>query len=328
VVPCHTRIAGEIVRNPLLSQLFRLVVVGPVAGIVALAGSGPAWSGLITAAAIAQPLVEKITYDSGDELTGPKQYAFNEYWSDWAWQVDWKLPVARRGMMYNASLPSADGRLLFLTMMQSSPADACGSRCPVRVFTAQHRKVMDVQACSDRTQHGVSDDHRSFVACGETFAIPQVDDRTVKLDNASPGDAEAAVEAVRRERSMLANAQASVSVDYASHNGSIMRVREWKDGTVEIGYDDPRAGLPVAPGALVFRGIRDGARYSGTAYTFKAGCPPAPYAVAGIKDSKNNTIVLTGAAPHRDPRSCGIIGRTALSGHARLVFDTGWSGDE
>lgn len=272
------------------------------------------------------PKLQAISYDSGAELESRKDYVLTEYWSDRIGQIDWTAPVARRGSLHNASLPSADGRLLYLTMMQTV---GCGAQCPLRVFTAQHRKIMDVLVCSDRAQHGVSIDRRSFVACGESFAIPQVDDRSAIIENASPGsDPEAAVEVVRRERMRSANAPKPVLVDSAYHNRSEMLVSEWKDATVEITYNRPRSGLPVAQGTLLFRGSRDGARYSGTAYTFKAGCPPAPYAVTGIKDRKGNSIVLTGAAPRRDPYSCGVIGATASSGHSKLVFDTSFYGDE
>ena len=107
-----------------------------------------------------------------------------------------------------------------------------------------------------------------------------------------------------------------------------MPVSEWKDDTVEIAYNHPRPGLPVAEGTLLFRGVRVGARYSGTAYTFKAGCPPAPYVVTGVKDPKKEIIVMTGVAPHRNPRSCDVIGESARSGHSKLVFDTRFYGDE
>jgi hypothetical protein len=59
------------------------------------------------------------------------------------------------------------------------------------------------------------------------------------------------------------------------------------------------------------------------------GCPPAPYAVTGgVKDTKKELIVMTGTAPRRDPFSCGVIGESAQSGSAKLVFDTRFYGDE
>jgi hypothetical protein len=276
-----------------------------------------------------QSEVEKIPYDSGSELESQKEYVFHEYWSDKASQIDWNQPISKRGMIYNWPLPSADGRHLFLTTLQSSPGTACDSRCPVRVFTAQHKRIMDIIACSDRKQHGVSVDHRFFIACGESFAIPQVDDRTAIMENAPPdSNAEAYVEVVRGQRTKAADAPEPIHVDSAYHNNSEMQVSEWKDATVEITYNHPRPGLPVAQGTLLFRGVRNGARYSGTAYTFKAGCPPAPYAVTGVEDQKKEMIVMTGAAPVRDPHSCDVIGASAQSGPAKLVFDTRSYGDE
>jgi hypothetical protein len=274
------------------------------------------------------PRLERISYDAGGELTSPKDYVFSEYWKDKTGQIDWKAPVAARGMNYNSSLPSADGRELYLTTLLP-PASASGQQIQLRVFNAQHRKVMDVSVCRDRAQHGVTTDHRSLVACGELFAIPQVDDRTAIMENASPdSDASAYVDVVLRQRSKPANAPQPIHVDSAYHNKSEMRVSEWKDGIVEITYEHPRSGLPVAQGTLLFRGIRDGARYSGTAYTFKVGCAPAPYSVTGMNDSKREVIVMTGAAPHRDPRSCAVVGQVVQSGNSRLVFDTSFYGDE
>jgi hypothetical protein len=188
---------------------------------------------------------------------------------------------------------------------------------------------MDIIACSDRKQHGVSLDHRFFIACGDSFPIPQVDDRTAIMENAPlDSNAEAYVEVVHRQQAKPANAPEPTRVDSAYHNNSEMLVSEWKDGSLEITYNHPRSGLPVAQGTLLFRGVRDGARYSGIAYTFKAGCPPAPYAVTGVKDPKKELIVMTGNAPRRDPISCDVIGESAQSGSAKLVFDTRFRGDE
>jgi hypothetical protein len=284
---------------------------------------------LIAAGPIAQSRVEKIPYDSGAELVSPTDYVFHEYWSDKTSQIAWKQPIAKRGMIYSWPLPSADGRHLFLTTLQSPPGTSCDSRCPVRVFTAQHKRIMDIIACGDRKQHGVSIDHRSFIACGESFPIPQVDDRAAIMENAPPdSNAEAYVEVVHRQQAKPANAPEPTRVGSAYHNNSEMLVSEWKDGSVEITYNHPRSGLAVAQGTLLFRGVRDGARYSGTAYTFKTGCPPAPYAVIGVKDSKKELIVMTGTAPRRDPISCDVTGDSAQSGSAKLVFDTRFYRDE
>jgi hypothetical protein len=95
-------------------------------------------------ALISRSGVEKIAYDSGSELESPKAFVFHEYWSDKKGQINWKAPVSKRGMVYNTSLPSADGRALFLTTLQSSLGTVCNPRCQVRVLTAQHKTIMDV----------------------------------------------------------------------------------------------------------------------------------------------------------------------------------------
>ncbi|MCE1236450.1 MAG: hypothetical protein LWW93_08840 [Hyphomicrobiales bacterium] len=101
------------------------------------------------------------------------------------------------------------------------------------------------------------------------------------------------------------------------HNGSTMAV-SFADGVIV--YSDPRAGLAgmVRPGDVVFRGkMREEGRIVGTAYVFKRGCAPAPYAVEGRE--ANQTIVLTGSAPIRG-KGCEILGRSSSSPNARLVF--------
>lgn len=80
------------------------------------------------------------------------------------------------------------------------------------------------------------------------------------------------------------------------------------NGHVEIRYDAPRPGLPVREGTLLLSGTYERGSYFGTAYIFKRGCEPLPYAAAG-KDSDPG-IVLVGVAPRRDPRSCAVIGDT------------------
>ena len=86
-----------------------------------------------------------------------------------------------------------------------------------------------------------------------------------------------------------------------------------------VRYQKPRAGLPVSPGQVVFEGRRRGNRISGTAYTFRSGCAPAPYHVSGIITNEHR-VVLTGRSPRRASGGCAIIGYTANSSNSRLVF--------
>lgn len=105
------------------------------------------------------------------------------------------------------------------------------------------------------------------------------------------------------------------------HNGSTMVVNE---RTGRIVYEEPKSSIAgtVPKGAILFEGRFDGKRISGTAYVFKKGCEPAPYAVSGrFEDRKGfgSRIVLTGPAPKRDRNSCAIIGTTAT--HSKLIFE-------
>ena len=104
-----------------------------------------------------------------------------------------------------------------------------------------------------------------------------------------------------------------------AHNGSQMVLTKTENGRVEIRYSIPRLGLSVKEGDLLFEGqagVRG--RYTGTAYVFKDGCPPAPYTVEG-KDVRGD-IVLVGNAPIRKPGSCEIIGSKLHGRNSRLVF--------
>jgi hypothetical protein len=114
-----------------------------------------------------------------------------------------------------------------------------------------------------------------------------------------------------------------------THNGSMMYVDERH---CEIRYDVPKKAIAgtVKPGTVLFRGtFRDlesdpangymRSTVSGTAFVFKKGCAPAPYAVEGTYDS--TTITMTGRAPERDRNSCRILELTDDSPHAVLKFE-------
>lgn len=109
----------------------------------------------------------------------------------------------------------------------------------------------------------------------------------------------------------------------AVHNDSMMEIFTDGAGHIRIVYQQPRPGLSVTPGTVLFEGrITRGTKteplgVEGLAYTFKTGCPAAPYKVTG--GLKGDDLVLTGAAPRRDPGGCAVTGY-ATSGHSRLVF--------
>ena len=103
------------------------------------------------------------------------------------------------------------------------------------------------------------------------------------------------------------------------HNGSVM----WtalSDGLIV--YAEPKAAVRdvVKPGSVLFRGkpFQQGGRLEGTAYAFKKGCAPAPYAVRGSYSRDNATITLRGAGPVR--QGCDVVGYSERSPHAVLKF--------
>jgi hypothetical protein len=236
----------------------------------------------------AQP--EKLGY-SADVVDNPQNQNFAAYWGDQLNRVEWtsERPVTVFGRYFF----NADGRRLFISML--SAGGACdGELCPVRIYTETGRQVMEVSACDQADTHEISTDRTSFVACGVASAIPQ---------GGPPGSLETS------------------DVRQYLHNGSVMQASFYKNGTIRIEYDEVRRGLPPAlQGEVLFKGVADGqGSLSGTAYTFKRGCNPAPYAVEGQIDPKGG-ITLTGDAPMRDDKSCAITGFTGRSPNARLTF--------
>ena len=104
------------------------------------------------------------------------------------------------------------------------------------------------------------------------------------------------------------------------HNGSRVALRADSENR-SIVYIDPRPGLEpaVRKGTLLFQGRRIGDAIQGTAFTFRAGCAPTPYPVKGQVVSETR-IVLRGAAPVWDDRSCDVVGMTWNSPHSSLSF--------
>jgi hypothetical protein len=106
-----------------------------------------------------------------------------------------------------------------------------------------------------------------------------------------------------------------------SHNGSEMII-ETRGDSIHIRYEKPRAGLAsvgAKPGTLLFMGRRTGDNVEGTAFVFKANCPPAAYSVRGKFNARFN-LTLEGSAPHWDPNSCAIVTYTKATAQSRLVF--------
>ncbi len=110
----------------------------------------------------------------------------------------------------------------------------------------------------------------------------------------------------------------SVSGSSFDHNGSQMRV---DPNLGVIIYEEPKASIAdvVKPGAVLFRGkVGYAGAVSGTAYAFKKGCPPAPYAVKGSFNRDNSAFTVRGPGPVRD--GCAVTRLSPSSPHATLTF--------
>lgn len=106
-----------------------------------------------------------------------------------------------------------------------------------------------------------------------------------------------------------------------SHNGST--VLWYSNGNYrKVTYYNPRRGLSVGPGTVLFEGQRNGNEIYGTAYVFKRGCQPAGYGVRGYVDPSRQThVVLYGSAPIRQRGGCAVVGYNPQSGNSRLEFN-------
>jgi len=142
------------------------------------------------------------------------------------------------------------------------------------------------------------------------------------------------IRVAQAEVTVLASAPVPDEMAPVLHNGSLMIMTRSSNGHVEIRYEQPRAGMPVTKGALVFTGQYDGKRntYTGVAYMFKRGCEPAPYPVDGAMTGPG--VILSGSPPIRDRHSCAILGEVPFSRFAaesnknmRLVFEFEPEGD-
>ena len=121
---------------------------------------------------------------------------------------------------------------------------------------------------------------------------------------------------------LLALAAGPAMADPASiwtHNGSTVALYA-SGNSREFRYDNPRQGIRnegVGQGTVLFRGIRDGSSYSGTAYVFSSRCGALGYQVAGQLSGDERQIELFGSAPTRLDNSC----RPRAYRQDKLVFD-------
>lgn len=73
------------------------------------------------------------------------------------------------------------------------------------------------------------------------------------------------------------------------------------NGEATATYATPKASLlasGIQEGSVVFKGFEEGNRISGTAYTYRKGCAPAPYEVVGYF-SGNNIVLFASAGKGR-----------------------------
>jgi hypothetical protein len=219
-------------------------------------------------------------------------YDLQAYWSDSVEELD--LASKPEVRVHVGRFYDSRGEERVVTMLQA--LTWCGNRgCPLRIYSSAGDKLLEARVCEDTSDHALSTDGRVFTACDQSYRIQ--------------GDRIARSTPVPVERSKR-----------YWHNGSIVEASYSPDGAVRISYVDPKPDLPAyLRGMTLFEGRFDGSgRLSGTAYTFKSGCVPAPYQVSGTAGPTSMT--LAGASPRRDPRSCAVLGYTFNSPNVRLNF--------
>ncbi|MEO0671784.1 MAG: hypothetical protein AAFZ05_07125 [Pseudomonadota bacterium] len=104
------------------------------------------------------------------------------------------------------------------------------------------------------------------------------------------------------------------------HNGSEMKL-EARGAARIFKYAKPRSGLRsvgVEPGTVLFRGTKEGERYSGEAYVFTRRCGPRAFTVEGPVSADQQRVTLYGERP-RFNRACKRIG----GAEETLVFSLG-----
>jgi hypothetical protein len=105
---------------------------------------------------------------------------------------------------------------------------------------------------------------------------------------------------------LLCVAPAYAQSFFWNHNGSMVELVS--DGAIrEFHYWQPRPGLPVTMGTVLFRGTANGNRYSGTAYVFSRVCGAIGYNVSGTVAVDQKSITLYGKAPFVNS-NCNVLG--------------------
>jgi hypothetical protein len=116
----------------------------------------------------------------------------------------------------------------------------------------------------------------------------------------------------------------AVTIQGATHNGSLMAMLPAPGGGLVVQYARPRPDLNgvVMPGTVLVRGHWQGPPpqvFVGEAFVFSRLCGAIPYPVSGTVD-QSQVLMLFGGAPQFDT-SCRIVGYDINSQHATLRFD-------
>ena len=275
---CHSITSPRYLKRVLLAMLGLCLFVAP------------ATASLTSSVRTGQP-VDYV----GTDIRSENSRDLQTYWKDHTDLIDWRGP---RGVsILSRRVRGARDQELLITMLNAP--GICGIReCPVRIYDGSDELVFETSACNQSSFHALVLDSDLFVACGVEHRIGQ------GIGQGRPGRATAASVASTRR---------------FWHNGSIVEVSLGADNSIRIRYVEPRQDLPSdMHGLVMFEGRINRGHLTGTAYTFKTGCAPAPYQVDGLFGPAN--IVLAGASPARDPHSCAVTGYTSRSPNARLNF--------
>lgn len=243
--------------------------------------------------AFAQIAQVQIPFISSSASDAPMQ----SYWEDFR-QKEGLSQFATE--IRTGTVTGADGRVLTVTLYVSPTM--CGKDCPMRIYE-NDRLIVDTNVCLGYRGYSISPDLGIFYDCA----------------NLGHPIADWLIQQPRQATNTLA----SWAADHEwNHNGSVMAISP-SDGTIT--YASPKQSLAgtVSPGQVLFEGDAwaPGGPFSGTAYTFRKGCEPAPYAVEATYEGYSEILTLRGAAPVRERGGCKVVGYDETSANAVLQFD-------
>lgn len=215
------------------------------------------------------------------------------------------LGGTRKARVHIATLDHPMGPLT-LTMWIGQ--EYCGiNNCQIYIWDADANRLGGANTCDIAELNTIDPSHQFIRLCSDTARA--VEDM---LWNYDPPSARNSAPIWQHD-----------DIIYVNHNGSVMAVSA-SEGTIR--YHRVRDALrgSIADGTILFQGQpwQPGGPFSGTAYTFRKGCDPAPYAVTASYQGSTEVLTLKGDAPVRPQGSCTVTGYTADSGNAVLEFHT------